>query len=206
MWIICRGETEPSTQTLSSPHRTLIDIQLHCEPGGTIMFISFTVISWPENWKAVTPVGIGYTGQSHTLIIPNSFEKWLQVCPYSSRGTKQGSFYNWLVVHETRDRKKAAVGECVILTIGIHCLIHLIICLIAACTPNFYGKEKSEFHTFRVSLGQFILSLIWLKGWHLMWMYFCLFQRSIHVNYCKFKFDIWSPYDGKSSNILLMTL
>ena len=50
------------------------------------------------------------------------------------------------------------------------------------------------------------LSLIWLKGWHLMWMYFCLFQRSINLNYCKFKFDIWSPYDGKSSNILFVTL
>lgn len=170
------------------------------------MFISFTIISWPEKWKAVTPVGISYTGQSHTLIIPNSFEKWLQICPYLSQGKKQGWFYNQLAVHETRDRKKAAVGECVILTIGIHCLLNCIICLIADCTAHFYVSEKSEFYTFHVSWGQFILLSIWLKRWHLMLMYFCLFQRGIHLNYCKFVFDIWSSSDGKSSNILFMTL
>lgn len=42
------------------------------------MFISFTIISWPEKLNVVKPVEISHTGQSHTSIIQNSGERRLK--------------------------------------------------------------------------------------------------------------------------------
>lgn len=109
------------------------------------MFISFAIISWPEKWNAVTPVEISYTGQSHTLITPNSVEKLLQMFSYLYLGTmrhKTSPFFN---------QSRSTVGECTYPS-NQHPLLDLFVfdLLLQAdkcqwLTPKFYVGENGEF-------------------------------------------------------------